>query len=215
MRDELFGHGSNRVQVSSGDLKDTSVISQLTKDNFRTRQIVEDVAQAVARGRKIMVVSERLEHLRMMANDLSNILIGMNLEFEPVIDFYVGEWFTGDKKSTGEDKKRSRSELDLKIAEGANVLMATRQLCEEGLDVPALDVIVLATPMGDVEQVVGRGRRHCLPEKSKCERLCKWRAGICTGKPHPMVVDVVDENVPQAMNKWRYRLAFYKGIGSM
>jgi hypothetical protein len=86
--------------------------------------------------------------------------------------------------------------------------------CEEGLDIPALDVLVLSLPMGDVEQVVGRVRRWCTPELEKCERLCSWRVGECKEKPIPIVMDVVDE-IGKLMPKWKRRKRFYRSIGTL
>jgi hypothetical protein len=145
----------------------------------------------------------------------------MELPFVPVIDFYTGEWYSGEvwEKSTKSHKKGSpklvkRTKNDLKKAESANVIFCTKQLAEEGLDIPALDVLVLSLPMGDVEQVVGRVRRWCTPELEKCERLCSWRAGECKEKPIPIVMDVVDE-IGKLMPKWKRRKRFYRSIGTL
>jgi superfamily II DNA or RNA helicase len=139
----------------------------------------------------------------------------MDLPFEPVIDCYTGEWYVGGVDAKGEPRKRTRTEADLKQAERANVVLATKQMIEEGLDIPAIDVLVLVTPLGDAEQAVGRVRRHCKPSETKCKHLCPWRAGSCEGKPHPIVVDVVDENVTRLMNSYKRRLGFYKEIGTI
>lgn len=195
-------------------LAHTQVVTQLTKDGFRTRQIADDVAKAVAKGRKVMVVSERLEHLERLHAELSSILVRMELPFEPEIDFYTGEWYSTGFNKSGKRKKKTRSEADLKKAERANVVLATKQMVEEGLDIPALDVLVMATPLSDCEQTVGRIRRHCV-ESSKCSHLCPWRAGECKVKPQPIVVDVIDRKVPQAARKWSKRASFYKKIGSL
>jgi predicted helicase len=85
--------------------------------------------------------------------------------------------------------------------------------CSEGLDVPALDVIVLATPLGDPEQAIGRVRRWCTPSPAKCAHYCPWRAGQCQGKPQPVVVDVRDPQVAWSMRKARGRDCFYRRMG--
>lgn len=204
----IDSRGSERVNH-------TKLVSHLCSDVARTRQIAEDVAIAVKNGRKIMVVSERLDHLKKMSEDLWSVLLQMKLPFEPKVDFYTGEWFVPGKTSKGKPKKRTRSEAELKVAESANVIFATKQMVEEGLDIQALDVLVLTVPMGDVEQAAGRIRRNCLPVNEKCKRLCSWRAGECTGKPQPVVVDVIDEKIPQARRKWAKRRGFYTGIGAL
>jgi superfamily II DNA or RNA helicase len=57
------------------------------------------------------------------------------------------------------------------------VIFATSQYVSEGLDIPAIDTLVLATPMYDVEQAVGRIQRPL------------------EGKKDPIVVDIRDDNI--------------------
>lgn len=176
----------------------TEVLSQLVKDEKRNRLIAEVVSRAVANGRKVMIISERLKHLDSIKEQFFEELLRLDYELDPdvQVDYMVG----------------SRSENELKEAESANVILATKQMVEEGLDVPAIDVLVLATPMSDVEQTVGRVRRHCKPSKDKCPKMCPWRAHECTGKPHPIVVDVHDPGIPQSMRKVKRRNDFYTKI---
>jgi len=221
-----------KYQVASGKLNSAQVISQLGENEYRSREIADDVATAVRSGRKIMIVSERLEHLRQIARQLNDVMMNMEFavklpggeprKFIPKIDFYTGSWFTGEvwEKTTkahraGDPKTASRSESDLYVAESANIIMATKQMVEEGLDIPAIDVIVLATPMSDIEQIVGRCRRWCSPAKKKCDHLCPWRSGACQKKGQPIVVDIVDENVSQAMRRWPARRRYYQSIGAL
>lgn len=221
-----ISRGHYRVSVSN--LNSAQVINQLAADRFRTRDIVDDLAKGVAAGRKILVVSERLGHLRDMSEQLGKILFDMDLPFAPRVDFYTGQWFSGEvweatkrgKKGNilhrkGESKLKTRTEEELEKAESANVLFATKQMIEEGFNVPPLDVLVLTMPMGDVEQAVGRVQRWCLPEEGKCNTLCPWRAGKCKGKPHPIMVDVVDESIDQLNSKYCRRLKFYKKLGML
>ncbi len=79
-----------------------------------------------------------------------------------------------------------------------------------------MTVLVLAMPMGDIEQ----GDRACsgggvFLEGGKCNRLCPWRAGKCKGKPQPIVVDVVDEHIDRLASKYRRRMRFYKQLGTI
>lgn len=220
-------HGKIKKAI---DLGRSEIVTQLSKIPERTRQIMEDVFQGVKRGRKLLVLSERLDHLKEMAGDLNSLLSQVDLPFIPTIDFYVGEWFTGETNEVGEllmvkvgkgrnakwrPKTKRRTEDELRKAEGANVIFATIQMVSEGLDIQALDVLVLGTPISDVEQAAGRVRRRCYPEDSKCRRLCPWRAGVCDGKPQPIITDVVDECVPQVKGKWKARARFYRREGML
>jgi intein/homing endonuclease len=85
--------------------------------------------------------------------------------------------------------------------------------CQEGLDIPAVNVISFAIPKGDIEQVAGRGRRWCMPEYEKCRRLCSWKAGICKGKEEPIILDVIDSKIARLKSRERARNRFYKSCG--
>lgn len=116
---------------------------------------------------------------------------------------------------------KPRTEEELHEAERARVIWATYQMCSEGVDIPAVDTLGFATPVGDVEQAYGRGRRFCVPKEyggemspEECEHYCPWRAGACRGKPEGVAFDVVDVNVPLGRRRRKYRLRFYESIGA-
>lgn len=204
-----------RYKVAVENLKSSQVISQLCDDPMRTRLLAEQIAAAVRVGRKVLIISERLEHLRDLARESNELLARIDPPFAPVADFFTGEWFTGEKDRTKGERKKKRTDAQLERAEQANMVFATKQMIEEGLDIQALDTLVLATPIGDVEQAAGRIRRVCKPEPDKCARLCPWRAGRCDGKPEPIVVDVIDEHVERAKQRWYSRNRWYKELGSL
>lgn len=195
------------------ELTDSQVLAQMIKDPHRNRLLTEDIAEAVIRGRKVMVVSERLEHLRRMSVDLNKLLSKRvaEIDFIPRIDYCTSEWFTSTDMD--DDSKKKRTEDELERAESANVIFATKQMMEEGLDVASIDVLVLSTPMGDVEQTVGRVQRTCDPSPGKCEEKCPWRAGVCEGKPDPIVTDVVDQLTPYATGRRKTRLRVLRSLG--
>lgn len=206
---ELTGIRRGDYRVSAMRMNSAQVISQLGEDAARTRHIAEDIAIAVRKGRKVMVVSHRLEHLRALRADLRKILEVAPPPFPVAIAPYTGQWFTGEEG----EAKRTLTREELREAERANVLLCTIQLVAEGLDVSALDVIVLATPLGDAEQAIGRVRRWCTPAPEKCAHYCPWRAGQCTGKPTPVVVDVRDPEVAWSERKARGRDKLYRRMG--
>lgn len=119
----------------------------------RNRRLTDEIRQAVEAGRKILVLSERLNHLARLALILQAARPGTKAEF------YVG--------GMSEDALRESSK--------AQVIFATSQMASEGLDIPALDTLVMATPISDPEQAVGRILR---PHE---------------GKKRTIVVDLVDD----------------------
>lgn len=123
--------------------------------------------------------------------------------------FNLASWFNIAQKS--KEKTRPTTDEEQAEAERARVIYATYQMCSEGVDIPALDTVVLATPVSDVEQTAGRERRHCYPdsEPGKCEHFCPWRAGECEGKPPPIIADIVDLGYPLPAKRERWRKNWY------
>lgn len=209
-----ISRGEYKVKVDN--LNSAQIANQICADATRTRALVDDIVEAVRNERKIIVVSSRLDHLRDMMDQTGRILREMSLPFVPVLDAYTGQWFTGEVWSTGTKSHRkgspklaNRTEEDLDRAESANAIFATQQMVLEGLDIPALDVIMFTTPISDVQQGTGRVQRECIPS-SECAHYCPWRAGRCTGKPQPIVTDVVDERIPRLRGMAARRDRFYR-----
>lgn len=113
----------------------------LTKSRHRNDMIVDQLISAVEAGRKILVLSERLQHLQDMENQLRKLW--PHVAGEVSIGQYVG----------------GRTKEQLERSSRAKVIFATVQYAAEGLDIPAMDTLFLTTPMSDVEQAVGRIQR--------------------------------------------------------
>jgi superfamily II DNA or RNA helicase len=138
-------------------------------NDHRNKLIAEEMAQAVAHGRKVMVLSERLNHLHRLARlfDSDPRCKGASWAY------YVG----------------GMAEEALEEATKARVLFATVAMAQEGLDIPDLDTLMLVMPMSDPEQAVGRILRS-VPGKQQpivvdfvdevgwCERMAERRAEV-------------------------------------
>jgi len=122
----------------------TGLVSDLVADPARNRLIVADVAQAVATGRRCLVLSDRVGHVEQLAEMLTT---------------------SGVTAAAlhGQMGKRKRAEVVAALAAGTlQVVVATVSLISEGFDEPSLDALFLATPMsygGRVTQALGRVSR--------------------------------------------------------
>eukprot|EP00873_Tetraselmis_striata_P033757 jgi/Tetstr1/454021/TSEL_040940.t1 len=105
-------------------------------------------------GSRVLVLSERRSHLREMDDAVRA------RDATVTTGFYVG----GMKQE------------DLKASESRRVVFGTFAMASEGMDIPALDTLVLASPKSEIEQPVGRILRV---RADKRERV-------------PRVIDVVD-----------------------
>lgn len=96
----------------------------------------------------------------------------------------------------GATKKSERSAALARMKDGtARILFATYQLAKEGLDIPRLDRLVLATPTRNkviVQQSIGRIQRPA------------------PGKTEALVLDIVDEKTPQLLAQYKQRRTLYK-----
>jgi len=192
-----------------GSLTMSELEPQLAKSPERNSLIAEDVLEAAKAGRKVMVLARRLEHLRLIAEEVGR-LIRLDECANIVVDAFTGSWFQ-EKDGGLMIVKRHAEELEL--AKSANIIMATEQLVSEALDIPALDVLWIASPISDVTQAIGRVQRYCEPNEAKCKALCKWRAGVCESKPQPIVVDLVDQGVALATTAQTHRRRTYRQLG--
>jgi len=145
----------------------------LVNNAKRNEAIIGQLLLAVEKDRKVIVLSERLVHLQKLA-EMFEAHFDSKKEPVPMAGYYVGGMSA---------KARARSER-------AQVIFATSQYASEGLDIPALDTLMLTTPMSDVEQAVGRILRPF------------------EGKKPPIVVDFRDDEVSlfRKMGQTRDRL---------
>jgi superfamily II DNA or RNA helicase len=113
----------------------------LCASRHRNDMIVDQLLAALTAGRKILVLSERLNHLQRLEEQIRK-LWPMQAG-----DVSIGQYVGG------------RTKQQLARSAEAKVIFATVQYAAEGLDIPALDTLFLTTPMSDVEQAVGRIQR--------------------------------------------------------
>lgn len=112
-----------------GDLDYTSLVSMLVDDAERTAFIAGLVVNLAHQGRQILVLSHRREHCKTLAAML--VRDGVDAAA------YLGGASISEPPST-------------------QVIVATYSLASEGMDIPRLNALVLATPASDVVQACGR-----------------------------------------------------------
>jgi len=126
----------------SGPAGKVMLLTIMLANAARNGVIVEQLVAAIRAGRKVIVLSERLDHL----DRLDQLLLAA----------WTGDW--GPLPTTGRYVGGMTSE-DREVSEGKQVIFATFQYAAEGLDIPPLDTLFLVSPASDVEQAVGRIRR--------------------------------------------------------
>ena len=148
----------------------SEAITMLTTMDRRNDLILQAVAE-IEPGRKVLILSDRRDHCTWLHTTLQQL--GKE----------VGLYMGGMKPD------------QLKQSETKDIIVGTFSLAHEGLDIPALDCIVLATPKSSIVQAVGRILRETLGKQFD-----------------PLVVDIVDFWGPFS-NQYKKRKAYYTATG--
>lgn len=141
----------------------------------RTQVIIDELAKTLKKepARRVLILSDRRGHLKELERRILERKLG-------TVGYYVG----------------GMKEKELKDSESKDIILATLAMSSEGMDIPALDTLVLASPVSAIEQPIGRIQRQ-----KPCER-----------KHIPLTIDFWDE-FSLYQNQGRRRLAFYKKNG--
>ena len=159
------------------------IFRQLANDPERTETIAAEVRNAIALGHKVLVLTERTDHLDAIREALDD------LTPRPFV-------------LHGRMSKRQRSalvaELDALPPDAPRSLLATGKLVGEGFDHPPLDTLILAMPVswrGTLQQYAGRLHREHV------------------GKTNVRIIDFVDLGHPALLRMWDKRLRGYRSMG--
>ncbi|RDU95740.1 DEAD/DEAH box helicase [Trinickia dinghuensis] len=176
-----------RIQSSTIDLPAEAgiqdVFRHVVTDPHRTAAIGDEVVGAFSSGRKVLVLTERTEHVAA----IEQVLIGK-----------VGKIFTLHGRMPKKQRNLVIAELEALPADAPRVILATGKLVGEGFDHPPLDTLVLAMPIswkGTLQQYAGRlHREHAT-------------------KADVRILDFVDTGHPGLLRMWDKRQAGYRAMG--
>lgn len=147
--------------------------TKLTRDVNRNRLVLDWTVQAADKGRRVLVLSDRVAHLEGLLSSFASLRPNLSSSL------YIG----GMKRAARDDASK------------CIVIFGTFSLAQEGLDIPELDTLILATPASDVTQAVGRIIR-AFPEKAS-----------------PVVIDLQDDCCRNFTRLNDVRASLYKRRG--
>jgi superfamily II DNA or RNA helicase len=154
----------------TGKVNMSGMINNIVDYNVRTECILIYIKELLKENRNILLLTDRLNHIE---------YIKKCVEERNICD--VGKYVGGMK------------EKDLKSSESCKLILATYSMAAEGMDIPHLDTLILASPRTDIEQSVGRILR-----KKVEDRTVK-----------PIIVDIVDK-FSVFINQGKKRNTYYK-----
>jgi superfamily II DNA or RNA helicase len=113
----------------NGQLSLVGMITALCECRARNQMLCRLIKRASAGTRKLLVLSDRRLHCEML-----------HQAFKPIGGLYMG----------------GMKQKDLQASSECKIIFATYSQAHEGLDIPTLDTVILATPKSDIVQSIGR-----------------------------------------------------------
>ena len=168
---------------TDGTINYTALIDSLGKNYDRNKLIADKIAECD--GHSCLVLSARIAHLERIR------------ELLPDRCYDRSALITGKMTTKAGQKERAQAIEQMRTGE-KTVLFATYNLCKEGLDVPILDRLFLASPQTDyavITQSIGRIAR------------------TAPGKETPICYDIVDDKVGYLARAYKKRCTTYKKNG--
>lgn len=174
---------SREALNTDGTLNYQKLISYLTGNLEREEVIVNAIK--LNNGKSCLILSDRLEHLEHLMSWLPS---SMRAEAVMVSGKMTSKKGKAEREQAIEDMRTGKKKY----------LFATYSLCKEGLDIPRLERLFMATPVKDyavVVQSIGRIAR------------------TFEGKGEPIVYDFVD-NIAYLVRAYKQRCRHYKKAGA-
>ena len=159
------------------------IFGHLANDQARTEAIAAEVRDAVGQGRKVLVLTERTEHLDAIDAALHGLLSAL---------------FVLHGRMSSKQRRALVADLNALPPDAPRVLLSTGKLVGEGFDHPPLDTLVLTMPVswkGTLQQYAGRlHREHAT-------------------KTDVRIIDFVDAGHPALVRMWEKRQRGYRAMG--
>jgi len=159
------------------------IFANVVNDKQRNALIFADVKQVLKEGRSPVLLTERKEHLDILADGLRDD---------------VKHLIVLSGRLSAKERRETMAKLSA-IPEGeVRLIAATGRYLGEGFDDPRLDTLILAMPFswkGTIVQYAGRLHR------------------VHPGKQEVRVYDYVDANVPKLFRMYKKRLRGFRDIG--
>ena len=150
-----------------GNVKYSTMLSKVSKLEYRSNFILNVIENELKINKDQQIIL--LGHQK---NLLNYLFKAIELKNMTSVGYYIG----------------GMKEKDLKLSESKQIILATYAMAAEGLDIPSLTTLILATPKSDIVQSVGRILR--------------------TKHSQPLIIDIIDQH-ECFLNQFKKRKAFY------
>ena len=151
------------------------MVNSIADFTDRTCAILDWVAPCLKEAdRKLLILSDRREHLKVFES-------GFIARGFKSIGYYVG----------------GMKQKDLDASAERQIILGTFAMASEGMNIPTLNAVLLATPKSNIEQSIGRILR-LKPEERTIQ---------------PRIYDILDTAFVECHGQWNKRRKYYKDCG--
>ena len=123
----------------TGKISLPTMITMLTEMENRNKLLIKIIKTASRGTRKVLVLSDRREHCEWIRS-----------KFPDISGLYMG----------------GMKEAELQLSSEKKIIVGTFSQAHEGLDIPTLDTVILATPKSEIKQAIGRVMRETAGKKN-------------------------------------------------
>jgi superfamily II DNA or RNA helicase len=141
-------------QLASREL----VVEVVSKNTNYNQEVTNQIVQALAARRKIVVFSETFDHLKRLRTEVETQFKDRIIKTDHITEDML--------------------DSDIEAASVADVIFASYKTSAKTLDIPAIDTVVLASPIKTPEAPVG------------------WALTAYPGKKDPVIVDIRADQIP-------------------
>ncbi|EKT1612298.1 DEAD/DEAH box helicase family protein [Salmonella enterica] len=159
------------------------IFRHIAQDQERTSAIARETKIAYEQGHKVLVLTERTDHLTAIVESLGDL---------------ASVAFVLHGRLSKKQRSLLMANLNAIPSDAPRILLATGKLVGEGFDHPPLDTLILAMPVswkGTLQQYAGRLHREQ------------------AGKTNVRIIDFVDTGHPVLLRMWDKRQRGYQAMG--
>ena len=174
---------THQLPTLPADLPIQELMRRLAEDPRRTERIVVEALACWGDGRKLLLLSERTDHITAIAGALAE---------------QVANLFLLHGRLSARQRSATLAALEALPPDAPRIVLATGRLVGEGFDHPPLDTLLLAMPVswkGTLQQYAGRLHRQQ------------------SGKTSVRIIDWLDLGHPITQRMWERRLRGYRAMG--
>lgn len=167
------------------------LIHNIVADEKRNQILIDMMVELRKKGRKVLILSERISHLTELIYSMKKLLPSDSL-----VRFFGPKSLTKKERKEGVKQEKVKDPTKEELLKG-DIIFGTYSKVKEGVDIPQLDTLIFATPLSSKTTVI--------QAKGRIERFVEE-------KKKPVVIDIYDTDKSLLIGMFQKRKRLYKEL---